>query len=195
MSPDEIIVVSGLPRSGTSMMMRMLEAGGVGVVVDEHRTPDADNPRGYYELERAKRVANDSAWLADAGGKAFKIVSLLLLQLPMRYRYRVIFLQRHMGEILRSQRRMLERLGRSAGQPTDEAMAALFDAHLRQVREWLTRQANIRTLTVRYADVLQNPRAGAEAVSRFLDRDLDLDAMARIVDPALYRERIGAAPA
>src|SRR5215208_2690100 len=112
--PDEIIIVSGLPRSGTSLMCQMLDNGGIEVVTDGIRAPDADNPRGYYELEKVKQIKQDATWLHETRGKAFKMISQLLYDLPPTERYRVIFMQRDLDELLASQEKMLERLGRPA---------------------------------------------------------------------------------
>ena len=111
---QEIIVVSGLPRSGTSLMMQMLAAGGVEVVTDHVRTADTDNPRGYYEFELVKKIKQDASWLPEARGKAVKMVSQLLYDLPAGEKYRIIFLERDLDEVLVSQEKMLERLGRTA---------------------------------------------------------------------------------
>ena len=109
-TPDPIIVVSGLPRSGTSMMMGMLEAGGLELVVDGIRAADEDNPRGYYELERVKDLAKaeDKSWLITLQGKGVKVISLLLQHLPEAYNYKIIFMRRSIAEVLDSQSKMLE---------------------------------------------------------------------------------------
>src|SRR3954453_3930250 len=125
---NEIVIVAGLPRSGTSLMCQMLDNGGVEVVTDRLRTPDTDNPRGYYELEKVKKIKEDASWLPEARGKAFKMVSQLLYDLPATERYRVIFMQRDLDEVLVSQEKMLERLGRPAA--PREPMARAFLAHL-----------------------------------------------------------------
>src|SRR5262249_6596555 len=130
----EIIVVSGLPRSGTSLMMQMLDGGGVEVVTDHVRTADTDNPRGYYELERAKAINRDAAWLPATRGRAFKMVSQLLYDLPPGETYRVIFMERDLEEVLRSQEKMLARLGRAAA-PREEIRAA-YALHLERLHEW-----------------------------------------------------------
>src|SRR5687768_1736541 len=111
MDRDVITVVSGLPRSGTSMMMKMLEAGGLEPVVDHVRKPDEDNPKGYYEFERVKALENDREWLPEAKGKFVKVISMLLRHLPADHRFKVIFMQRNMPEVLASQKKMLVRRG------------------------------------------------------------------------------------
>ena len=75
---EPITIVSGLPRSGTSMMMSMLQAGGMDLLTDNERKADIDNPRGYFEFERVKKVKEDPSWLKDTGGRAVKMVARLL---------------------------------------------------------------------------------------------------------------------
>jgi len=187
---NSIAVVSGLPRSGTSMMMRMLEAGGVPVLTDDLRTADEDNPEGYYEYERVKQIEEDQAWLDQARGHAVKMVSALLEHLPPAYHYKVVFMGREMSEILASQRRMLDRLGESRGEVDDATMARLFAQHLAKVTGWLDTQPNVDVLYVNYNEVLADPRMQAERVSGFYGGKLDVAAMVDVVDPGLYRNRL-----
>lgn len=184
-----ITVVSGLPRSGTSMMMKMLEAGGIPPLTDEIREADADNPKGYYELERVKKLdKGDSEWLATAEGKAVKVISALLQHLPETYDYQVIFMERHMPEILASQRKMLDRRGEE-DEMDDEKMRALFEKHLQQIKTWLGEQENFSVLYVHYSEALADARTQAERVKGFLGAELDVDKMTGTVDPNLYRNR------
>lgn len=185
-----IIVVSGLPRSGTSMMMRMLDMGGVPVLTDEIRAPDLDNPKGYYEFERVKKLPQgDIAWLADAQGKAVKIIGALLRHLPAAYTYKILFMRRAIVEVLASQRHMLIRRGEDPDGIDDEAMAELFDKHVAQVVAWMEQQPNVSYLDVDYNAVLTDPAPAVRAIQGFLDRPLDLEAMAAAVDPRLHRQR------
>lgn len=185
-----IIVVSGLPRSGTSMMMRMLDMGGVPVLTDEIRAPDLDNPKGYYEFERVKKLPQgDIAWLADAQGKAVKIIGALLRHLPAAYTYKILFMRRAMVEVLASQRQMLIRRGEDPDGIDDQAMAELFDKHVAQVVAWMEQQPNVSYLDVDYNAVLTDPAPAVRAIQGFLDRPLDLEAMAAAVDPRLHRQR------
>lgn len=184
---SEIVIVSGLPRSGTSLMMQMLAAGGVPVVTDQARTADVDNPRGYYELERVKRVKQDAAWLPQSRGKAFKMISQLLYDLPDGERYRVIFMSRDLEETLASQETMLRRLGREAA--PREAMREAYQTHLEGLHAWLAQRANFRLLPVCYNDLLAAPAVEAARVSAFLDGVADAARMADAVDPSLYRNR------
>jgi hypothetical protein len=188
-SENAVFVVSGLPRSGTSMMMRMLEAGGIPVLKDDLRTADIDNPAGYYEFESVKRTREDPSWLDQAGGKAVKMVSRLLRDLPPTKEYRVIFMRRKMEEILVSQRRMLDRLGTESGHVSDEEIGALFEQHVTETLQWLGSQDNFRVLNVSYGDLLANPMPVLQTVERFLEVRLDTQKMAQVVDRSLYRER------
>jgi hypothetical protein len=188
MSNDsEIIVVSGLPRSGTSLMMQMLAAGGVEIVTDAVRSADCDNPRGYLELERVKKIKHDRSWLPEMRDKAFKMVSQLLYDLPASERYRIIFMERDLEEVLASQEKMLERLGRPAA--PREQMRTAFQIHLDRLDSWLTEQSHMRVLRINYKRLIEEPVAHAQRVCEFLNRTMDLDAMISAVDPGLYRNR------
>jgi hypothetical protein len=185
-----VTVVSGLPRSGTSLMMKMLEAGGLDVLQDGLREADKDNPKGYYEFERVKQMnKGDTAWMNEAQGKVVKIISALLKHMPPEYEYRVIFMRRHIEEILASQRKMLVHRGEDADKMVDDKMADLFDKHLEQVFSWLEEQPNIQYLQVHYSELLTNPESEARKVNQFLDNTLDGEKMAQMIDPKLYRNR------
>ncbi|MCD6400749.1 MAG: sulfotransferase domain-containing protein [Anaerolineales bacterium] len=184
-----IIVVSGLPRSGTSMMMRMLEAAGIQPLTDHIRTADSDNLKGYYEFERVKKLKEgDVAWLSDAQGKAVKIIAALLIELPSNYEYHVLFMRRKMEEILASQNKMLENRGESST-VEDDKMAELFRKHLEQVEKWMTEQSNLRYIDIDYNKMLENPKPQLEEISKFLGSNLNIEKMMEIVDPSLYHQR------
>ncbi|MBN1580897.1 MAG: sulfotransferase domain-containing protein [Anaerolineae bacterium] len=189
MTQKTITIVSGLPRSGTSMMMKMLHAGGMDVLTDEIRTADEDNPKGYYEFERVKQLPEDTAWLPDAENKAVKVISALLLKLPSDYNYKVIFMRRNIQEILESQRRMLIRRGEPTDRVSDDKIALAFQKHLEHVESWLDEQPNIEVLYVDYNATLRYPAHSIQLVDRFLGSVLDTQKMARVIDPALYRRR------
>lgn len=189
MTNETITVVSGLPRSGTSMMMKMLAAGGIEPLTDNIRTADEDNPKGYFEFERVKQIEKDIAWLDDAKGRAVKLISALLRHLPPAYSYKVIFMKRSMPEILASQKQMLIRRGEPIDAVPDEKMAAMFEKHLAQVESWLAAQPNIEVLYVSYNDVMNNAQPSVEQIVRFLQRDLATAQMISVVDGALYRQK------
>ncbi|MCI0521481.1 MAG: sulfotransferase [Chloroflexi bacterium] len=184
---EAVIVVSGLPRSGTSLMMRMLAAGGVDVVTDGLRQADADNPAGYYEFERVKKLTEgDTAWLEACRGRAVKVISALLGHLPGGYAYRVIFMQRDMAEVLASQQAMLARRGQPGS--TDD-LATIYGKHAAQVTAWMGAQANFQALMVDYNRLLSKPEGEIARVNRFLGGRLDEAKMAAAIEPGLYRQR------
>lgn len=184
-----VTVVSGAPRSGTSMMMRMLERGGLPPLTDGLRAPDRDNPHGYYEFEPVKQTRADPSWVPRAVGRAVKMVHVLLRDLPSGHEYRVLLMRRRLDEVVASQRRMLERLGREAWKVPDERMAQMYAAQLDDAEAWLAARAGFRCLRVDYNALVETPRQQLERVAAFLD-GLDVDAMATVVDPELYRNRV-----
>jgi hypothetical protein len=184
---SEITIVSGLPRSGTSLMMQMLDGGGVQVVTDHVRTADTDNPRGYYEYEQVKAIKRDTAWLPATRGKAFKMVSQLLYHLPSGESYRIIFMERDLDEVILSQEKMLLRLGRTPA--PREGIQKAYAIHLERLHEWLGRQEHCAVLRVSYNDLVERPREEAERVGRFLCGRANVEGMVKAVDPSLYRNR------
>lgn len=189
-SPAPVFVVSGLPRSGTSMMMKMLSAGGLSPLTDELRKADGDNPKGYYEFERVKQLdKGDTTWLPLARGKVVKVISFLLQHLPSDESYKILFLRRNLDEILASQRKMLVNRGEDPDKMEDENVAAMFTRHIELVERWLERQPNIDTLYIHYNDVITNPISQVQRISQFVDDKMDEVAMAQVIDPTLYRNR------
>jgi hypothetical protein len=184
---SEIIVVSGLPRSGTSLMMQMLHRGGLPVVTDEVRSADTDNPRGYFEFERVKKTREDPSWLTAARGKVVKMVSSLLYDLPPTERYRIVFMERELDEVLESQEKMLRRLNRPAA-PAD-SMRKSFNIHLERLSRWLPRQRHMQILGVSYNRVLSDAEAEVRRVAEFLDGRPSTEQMLEAIDPDLYRNR------
>lgn len=188
---DFITIVSGVPRSGTSMMLRMLAAGGMSILSDGVRRPDEDNPHGYFEWEKVKSLRQDASWLAGASGKGVKVIYHWLYDLPLEHRYRVVFMRRDLDEVLASQAAMLLRRGNAGKSPDDATMKRLFEEELREIGDWLARQSAFELLNVDYRAVLTSPAQQAEQVNAFLGGSLDSQAMAAMVDPALYRRRSG----
>jgi len=171
-------------------MMQMLQAGGMPVVSDGQRAADADNPRGYLELEAVKKLKADSSWLTTAHGHAVKVISMLLYELPPSHPYRVIFMLRDLDEVLASQREMLLRRG-SAADADDGAMGRHLETHLRKLEAWLAERPNFRVLYCRYGDLLRDPATEIGRIQTFLDCPLDEHAMTLAIDPALHRNRAG----
>jgi hypothetical protein len=185
-----ITIVSGLPRSGTSMMMKMLEAGGMEVVVDHIRQADDDNPNGYYEFEKAKKIKEDASFLDDSHGKVFKMVSMLLYDLPKDKTYKIIFMRRNIEEILASQEIMLQRSGKNAEEDDDTTMGNIFEKHINEITKWIAEQPNINITYVNYNDVMRHQLATVQHVNQFLENKLDVQKMVEVVDPTLYRNRV-----
>ena len=170
-------------------MMKMLEAGGILPLTDHIRTADLDNPKGYYEFERAKKLPDgDFGWLPDAAGKAVKVIAALLVHLPAGYEYKVLFMRRRMEEILASQSKMLEHRG-EAQKVDDATMADLFEKHVKQVEAWMDSQPHLQYLDVDYNAMLSDPQQQVPGINQFLGGHLDEQAMLSIVDPKLYRQR------
>ena len=185
-----IIIVSGLPRSGTSLMMQMLAAGGLPVLSDGERKADTDNPRGYLEWERIKQLPKDPECIAEAEGKVVKVISQLLLSLPAGHEYRVIFMQRPLPEVLKSQEEMLRRRGTFDSSVDSSPIEQAFQRHLIEVNQWLGSKPYVQVCRIHYHRILREPRATAEAVRDFLGVPLDVEVMARQVDESLYRNRM-----
>lgn len=186
---ESIIVVSGLPRSGTSMVMKMLDAGGASVRTDNIRKADDDNPRGYFEYEKVKNLKNDSSWLKDMNGRVVKIISHLLYYLPLAFRYKVIFIQRDMQEILDSQRKMYLRLQKESDNIEDSVLKEKFNLHLKKIQNWIKKKQNIACLHVHYRKILDDALGESQKIQTFLNIPLNVEAMSKVVDPMLYRNR------
>jgi hypothetical protein len=184
-----VTIVSGLPRSGTSMMMRAIEAGGMQALIDHIRQADENNPKGYYEFEPVKKTKEDASWLRLAEGKVVKMVYRLLYDLPANYEYRVVFMQRKMQEVLASQKKMLQQSGKKTDSIPDEQMEALFRAEVDKCQRWLAGQPNFKVLYVDYMDMINDPKTQARRVDDFLGGGLNVEAIAASVDPSLYRNR------
>jgi len=188
---DYVTIVSGLPRSGTSMMMSALKAGGMKLLVDGQRSADVNNPKGYFEFELVKQLPKgDVGWVVTAKGKAVKIISALLEYLPQGYEYRVLFMERNLDEILSSQYRMLVRTGKeNAHAISQDEIRQSFQEHLIQVKSWLSEQDWIQTRYFSYNDILRQPDLVFKQVVNFLDDRLDPSAMTGVVEPDLYRAK------
>ena len=187
--PNEIIVVSGLPRSGTSMMMKMLMEGGLPAVTDSLRSADNDNPNGYFEFEPVKKMMEgDTRWLEQAGGKVVKVISALLEHLPAKYRYKVIFMERPLQEVLTSQKKMLIHRA-EASSVEDHEMEEQFKKHLAAIKYWLARQPNIEVLYMGYGKMLASPAACCAQLAEFIDLPLDVEKMQAVPNESLYRNR------
>ncbi|MBN1780966.1 sulfotransferase family protein [bacterium] len=185
-----ISIVSGLPRSGTSLMMQMLEKGGMETMTDQNRKPDENNCRGYYEYEKVRSLQKDAAWIAEAEGKCVKIIAQLLYFLPGGFRYRILFMERHMEEIVRSQTAMLQNLGRTGAALEPAVLIKTFQDQTDKVRTFLSHCDHVQLMTVSYNTLIVDPQGESEKINRFFDYGLSVPAMVSAVEPSLYRQRI-----
>lgn len=185
-----LIIVSGLPRSGTSMAMKMLEAGGFKIVQDGIREADVDNPKGYFELEKVKELdkGGDKSWLGQYRGQVVKIISFLLTDLPEDLNYKVIFMRRNLGEVIASQNKMLDHRGEAHDPASDERMKQLYERHLRKIQYFMKNRSGLDYIEIEHRDAVENPAAMAKRVHDFLGAG-DLEKMSSVVDPSLYRNR------
>ncbi len=171
------------------MMMRMIVAAGIQPLTDSLRQADEDNPRGYFELEAVKQTKASAAWLADAPGKVVKVIHVLLKDLPASFQYRIVFMHRDLDEVLASQKKMLERSGRSGAALPAEALKKVFAAQLDAARKWAASQPNCSCLDVKYAEVVANPAAQASRIAEFIGVPGKAAEMAAAVEASLYRNR------
>jgi len=179
------IVVTGLPRSGTSMMMRMLKEGGIQILTDNKRQPDEHNPYGYFELEKVKY---DLSWLNEAEEKAVKLVTMLLRKLPSDRKFYVIFMERNINEVVKSQKEMLEKSGKEMKYPEEE-LEKIYLSHLKEIKQWISEKDNLKVLYVSYNEVIENPKKIALKIKEFLGKDMNIEGMIKAVDKKLYRKK------
>lgn len=187
---QSIIVVSGMPRSGTSLMMQMLAAGGVPIFTDKKRPADPNNYHGYFEHEAVKTIEKNTRWLENVKGRAIKIISPLLRYLPEKYDYKIIFMERNIDEIILSQNTMLKKSGKSPGRISDKRLHELYAQEIRSVKSWMDKQSNIDVLFVNYADLISDAIRHLRRLENFLDCRFDLHKMSAVVDKTMYRSKI-----
>ncbi len=185
-----ITVVSGIPRSGTSLMMQMLEAGGMPILSDHSRKADENNLRGYYEYEKVKGLMRDNSWLEQAEGKAVKIIAPLMLYLPDEFEYAVIYMERDMSEIIRSQNTMLEKLRKKSVPSNTTVLMETFSRQIDKSKSFLLEKDNFRTLDLCYNDIIVDPARHAQEIDTFFQMRLAVNKMAAVVEPPLYRTRM-----
>lgn len=184
-----IIIVSGHPRSGTSLLMQMLEAAGVPILCDDERQPDELNPNGYYELDAVKATARDPAWVARAPGHAVKVIHALLRFLPRDRSYRVILMERDLREVIASQTRMLEAIAGAKVDPPDSRLTGIYARQLDEARQLLDREPCFEWIEVRHADLIAGDRKAYRAICGLLGLSAGEEAMSAAIDPSLYRSR------
>lgn len=184
---NEIIIVSGLPRSGTSLMMQMLDAGGIEAMTDKLRTPDNSNPQGYFEYEPVKKLASDNSWVKNACGKSVKVIAQLLQYLPDDFQYKVIFMERNLDEVLRSQQVMLGK----GNTPAPVVIGEVFKKQLVNVQAWMENKPNVSYIKAVYSHIVADPSSFITELESFLGRPLDREKMTQAVNPSLYRNKVG----
>ena len=191
-TPAEFVIVSGLPRSGTSLMMQMLAAAGLPAMTDGQRLADSDNPEGYYEWERIRQMGRRPEILGEAQGKVVKVVAPLLRELPATHSYRVIFMDRPISEVAESQRRMIQNRGGAARSedPGSMKMRQLMEAFRASTLAFIERDSRFDCLVVNYPELVENPERWTHRISGFLNHRVEAGAMAAVVRPELYRNRI-----
>ena len=182
---EEIIIVSGLPRSGTSMMMQMVSAAGIEILTDEIRKADQSNPKGYYEYEPVKKLLSDNSWMPQAKGKCVKIIAQLLPKIDLTIRYKIIFMNRNIDEVLKSQQVMLGK----ADQPANPAIKNAFIKQVETITEFMNKEQNISWIKVEHQETINNPNDLAQRVAEFLGTPSKIQEMAKVVNPDLYRNR------
>ena len=189
MDGEEIVIVSGLPRSGTSLMMKMLHAGGIDPMTDDIREADIDNPKGYYEFERVKKLPDDTGWMDDARGKAVKVLAELIKHLPSDRKYRIVFMMRNIEEIIASQKKMMIRRGEDPDAVSEQEMAQLLRRYLKSLKLHINSRENMEVLYISYNDIMNDPAEPVNEIMEFFGGSLDREAMMNSIDPSLYRNR------
>ena len=166
-------------------MMAMLEAGGITPLIDDHRPADDSNRNGYYEYEPVLSTRESAEWVPLAAGKAVKVIYALLDALPARFEYRVLFMVREIREVVESQQRLLNRLGRESSSANQKELENVFSRERQRALNWLRDQPNFRVLEVDYASMINTPLEGCGKVAHFLDRQMDVNAMSAVASPQL----------
>jgi len=192
MHQEDIIVVSGLPRSGTSLMMQLLQAGGIVLVCDDKRAADDFNPRGYFEYEAVKGLATDNSWVEQAQGKALKVLYHLLKHLPENLHYKVIFMQRPLNEVMQSQDRMLAGLGRDDIAPASAELALTFACQIDDILCWVSQQKHMDLWQCDYPHLIESPTRALQELAHFLETEFSLETLKQTIDPNLYTVRTNA---
>ncbi|MBY9007851.1 MAG: sulfotransferase domain-containing protein [Candidatus Lokiarchaeota archaeon] len=183
---DELIIVSGIPRSGTSLIMQMLRAGGMDILSDHKRKADKNNPKGYLELQAVKNLFKDNSCLVKQTGKVVKVISHLLIYIPKNQLYKIIFINRNINEIIKSQQKMLRENTKNYSKTLKKA----FKKELSNVKLWINNQPNIELLNLNFKDIIKNPEKEINNIIKFLNISLNREKMINIIEPSLYRNEI-----
>ncbi|WP_347374167.1 alkaline phosphatase family protein [Aequorivita sp. Q41] len=182
---DQIVLVSGLPRSGTSLMMQMLDKGGINTLTDGKRAADESNPKGYYEYEAVMALHKDNSWMEKAQNKSLKVVAPLLKHINPEFRYKIIFMKRDLDEVIKSQQKMI-------GKRTDTLPISLLNAYqeqLNHIEVWKEREPGVELVYIDYKEVLESPNKMLDKIEAFIGLPLNKVAMGRCIDKSLYRNK------
>lgn len=182
---NQIVLVSGLPRSGTSLMMQMLDKGGVEALVDGKREADDSNPKGYYEYEPVMSLHRDNSWMKKTKNKSLKVVAPLLKHIDPQFRYKIIFMKRDLNEVVKSQQKMI-------GKSTDTLPITLLNSYqeqLNHIEVWKEKEPGVELIYIDYKEIIENPDKMSEKVENFIGKKLNKEKMAACVDKSLYRNR------
>lgn len=193
MSRDYLIIVSGLPRSGTSLVMQMLEIGGIPILKDSERLPDEHNPYGYFEYQPINNLneTTDISYLQKYKGYAIKIVSPILAKITFSFPAKVIFLKRPLPEVIISQQKMAQkRNGIQITSVDTNHLLIIFEKHIRQTINSLYQNPNLKVLEVNFPEIFSNPKYIIDSINTFLDGNLDINKMYTVINPELYRNKI-----
>ena len=183
-----ITIVSGLPRSGTSLMMQILKAGGLELLADNIREADDNNPKGYYELEKVKSLMKDNSWLADAEGKVIKVIAQLIPFLHEDFEYRIIFMERNINEVVNSQNRMIDKLGGNRSTVNDEILKKTFLSQLEKVKAAI-KVKGYKTVFINYNSLIESSGQELNLLNTELGLDIDIKNASQQIDKSLYRSR------
>lgn len=184
-----ITIVSGLPRSGTSLMMQILKAGGIQILTDNIRSADVDNPRGYFEYEKVKNLQNDNSWLQEAEGKALKVIAQLTPYLPIDFNYSVILMKRNIDEILLSQGKMVENLGGRKATVGSEVLKKVFEVQLKKCEEYINANKNFKKYEADFNKLVSGNIEIIKNLNSHLDLKLKLENITGVIDKSLYRNK------
>ena len=184
---DVNYIVSGLERSGTSMLMQILHAGDLPCEFDESRKPDINNPKGYFELEGGKiisKLMDGSFPLEKFKGKVIKITAYGIKFLPPG-KYKILYSERNMDEILDS----MEKMAKIKDENREETRQA-FTGLNSMIKKQIMQRDDIDYIFVDYNEILANPEIGIKKIHEYFELpDENLENMINVVDKNLYRNR------
>lgn len=186
-----VTIVSGLPRSGTSLMMQILEKSGMDILTDNVREADESNKCGYYEFEKVKKMMIDASWLPQAEGKVVKIIAQLLDYLPDGFEYKTIFMERDYDEVFNSQSKMLDRLGSKKIKADTVQLKKTFQKQVGEIKTRLQKKTDFSLINISYSNLIFHPESEIEKMDIFFKKKFDRKKICAAIDPDLYRERKG----